>query len=67
LRLTANIQGEPKIDEPNPEKDPAQFTREADHLADCIASNSEPRASGEEGLRDMKYMMEIYRSCGRRA
>jgi predicted dehydrogenase len=66
LRLTANIQGEPPIDEPNPEKDPAQFTREADHLADCIASGQEPKTSGEEGLRDMKYMMEIYKSCGRK-
>jgi predicted dehydrogenase len=66
LRLTGRIQGEPPIDEPNPEKDPAQFTREADHLADCIASGREPKASGEEGLRDMKLMMEIYRSCGRK-
>jgi predicted dehydrogenase len=66
LRLTANIQGEPPIEEANPEKDPAQFTREADHLADCIASGREPKTPGEEGLRDMKYMAEIYKSCGRR-
>ena len=66
LRLTARIQGEPPIDEPSQEKDPVQFTREAEHLVDCIASGKDPKLSGEEGLRDMKYMLEIYRSCGRR-
>jgi len=66
LHLTANINGEPHIDEPNPEKDPAQFPREADHLADCILENKEPKTAGEEGLKDMKLMMEIYKSCGRR-
>jgi predicted dehydrogenase len=38
---------------------------EADHFAECIAENKEPRTPGEEGLEDMKLMMEIYRSCGR--
>jgi predicted dehydrogenase len=66
LRLTARIQGEQPIDEPNAEKDPAQFTREADHLVDSIVSGKEPKISGQEGLFDMKHMMEIYRSCGRR-
>jgi predicted dehydrogenase len=66
LRLTARIQGEPAIDEPSTEKDPAQFTREADHLVDSIVSGKEPKISGQEGLLDMKYMTEIYRSSGRR-
>ena len=66
LHLIANINGEPRIDEPNPEKDPAQFPREADHLANCILENKEPKTVGEEGLKDMKLMMEIYKSCGRR-
>jgi predicted dehydrogenase len=66
LHLIANINGEPRIDEPNPEKDPAQFPREADHMADCILENKEPKTAGEEGLKDMKLMMEIYKSCGRR-
>src|SRR6266404_5031799 len=48
LRLTANIQGEPVIDEPNPNKDPSQFPPEADHLAECIFENKEPRTDGEE-------------------
>ena len=66
LRLTARIQGEAPIDEPNRAKDPAQFTREADYFADCITQDREPKMSGEEGLRDMKLMAAIYRSCGRR-
>jgi predicted dehydrogenase len=65
IRLTARIQGEPPIDEANPERDPAQFVREADHLADCVRENREPKPNGEEGLKDMKIMMEIYKSCGR--
>ena len=66
LRLMARVQGEPAIDEPNLQKDPLQFTREADHLAESILRGGELRASGEEGMRDMKIMMEIYRACGRR-
>ena len=46
-------------------KDPAQFGWEADHLAECISSGREPATSGEEGLRDMRYIAEIYKSAGR--
>jgi predicted dehydrogenase len=52
------------IDESNPEKDPIQFTRQAYHFSSCIVHNQEPKTPGEEGLRDMKYMREIYRSAG---
>jgi predicted dehydrogenase len=64
-RFTARLQGETPIDEPNEEKDPAQFVREADHMAECIRENREPKPNGDEGLKDMRLMMEIYRSCGR--
>jgi len=63
--LTANIQGEPPLDEPNPNRDPSQFPPESDHLAECILENKEPKTPGEEGLKDMKLMMALYRSCGR--
>jgi predicted dehydrogenase len=67
LRLTANLGGRPTdpptLDEPNPERDPSHFTREADHFAQCILENKQPKSSGEEGLRDMKLMMQIYQSC----
>jgi predicted dehydrogenase len=65
LHLTAHIEGEPPIDEPNTEKDPYQFVREADYFADCVFQNKEPKTSGEEGLRDMQYMAQIYKSSGR--
>lgn len=64
LHLKANIKGEPPIDEPNPAKDPSQFVAEADYFAKCVFENKVPRSSGEEGLRDMALMEEIYKSCG---
>jgi predicted dehydrogenase len=67
LHLTATIDGRPPIDEPNPERDPAHFTREADHFAQCILENKQPKSPGEEGLRDMKLMMQIYESCKKNA
>jgi predicted dehydrogenase len=38
--------------------------READHLAECILENKTPKTPGEEGLRDMRYIKEIYRTAG---
>jgi len=63
--LTAKIAGEAAIDEVSPLKDPAHFPLEMDHLAECIFGGKEPKTPGEEGLRDMRLMMEIYRSAGR--
>jgi predicted dehydrogenase len=64
MHLTAQIQGQPAIDEPQTEKDPAHFVREADHFSECILQDKEPKAPGQEGLRDMKLIEYIYRSCG---
>ena len=52
------------IDETNPEKDPMQFTRQADHFARCIAEDKTPDTPGEEGLKDMQHMEAIYRAAG---
>ncbi len=52
------------LDEPNPDRDPIQFQREADHFSQCIVQNRTPRTPGEEGLRDMQCIQTIYRSCG---
>src|ERR1700733_7809988 len=52
------------LDELNPEKDPKQFVREADHFSECILESREPKTPGEEGLRDMRYMQQIYRAAG---
>lgn len=64
LHLKAQIKSMPAIDEPNPERDPAQFARQADYFADCVFSNKEPKSNGEEGLRDMQLMEKIYKSAG---
>jgi predicted dehydrogenase len=53
-----------KLDEANPEKDPIHFTKQAIHFSDCIQKNLTPKTPGEEGLCDMTYIREIYRSAG---
>ena len=53
-----------EIDEASTEKDPVQFTREADHFSGCVLNNKVPKSSGEEGLRDMKYIEQIYAAAG---
>ncbi|HVU27156.1 MAG TPA: Gfo/Idh/MocA family oxidoreductase [Verrucomicrobiae bacterium] len=40
-----------------------QFAAEMDDFAQCILENRPTRASGEEGLRDVKIMMAIYESA----
>ncbi len=64
LHLKAEIRGEPPIDEAIHEKDPYQFVLEADDFAESILQNKEPKANGQEGLRDMQWMAEIYKSAG---
>jgi len=53
-----------ELDQLSSEKDPIDFTKQATHFSDCILNNKEPKTPGEEGLRDLKYMREIYRSAG---
>jgi predicted dehydrogenase len=65
LRLRAYTYEETLIDEANPSRDPYQFVAEADHFAECILENNSPVTTGEEGLRDMRLIAEIYRTCGR--
>jgi predicted dehydrogenase len=70
IRLRASYQsgvaGSPntEIDETNPEKDPMQFARQADHFSECVLRNQTPGTPGEEGLRDMEYIEKIYASAG---
>ena len=56
--------GKQPLDMPEPIKDPQQFSNQADYFADCIANDKPVKMSGEEGLRDMELMMQIYRSAG---
>jgi len=60
LRLRASLADKQEIDKTNPEKDPKQFEREADYMAECIRANRTPKTAGEEGLRDMRHMAAIY-------
>jgi predicted dehydrogenase len=64
LHLRAEIQGEAPIDEPNTDRDPSQFAKEADHFADCILKDKKPKPDGEEGLLDMQYMERVYKAAG---
>jgi predicted dehydrogenase len=52
------------VDELNPSRDPYQFTAQADHFSHCVQNNLEPNTPGEEGLKDMRWIAEIYRSAG---
>jgi predicted dehydrogenase len=70
LHLTAHLNGTKKgdpgtsLDEPQKEHDPYQFAREGDYFATCIDKDLKPEPSGEEGLRDLQYMAQIYKSAG---
>ena len=64
IRMTGMTAGKQPVDMPEGIKDPQQFTAEADYFADCIRNNKPVRMGGEEGLRDMELMMQIYRSAG---
>ena len=63
LRLRAEYAGT-KLDELNPARDPSHFQAEAEHFSHCIQNGLDPQSPGEEGLRDMRYIMQIYRSAG---
>ena len=63
LHLRAEYSGT-QLDEPNPARDPSHFQAEAEHFSHCIQNGLEPQSPGEEGLRDMRYITEIYRSAG---
>ncbi|MGD0736990.1 MAG: Gfo/Idh/MocA family oxidoreductase [Terracidiphilus sp.] len=63
LHLRGSVNGA-DIDEPNPARDPSQFQAEADHFSNCVQHGLTPQSPGEEGLRDMRYITQIYRSAG---
>jgi predicted dehydrogenase len=63
VHLRAELSGQ-TLDEVSPLRDPYQFQAEAEHFSHCVQNNLEPQSPGEEGLRDMRYIAEIYRSAG---
>lgn len=64
IKMKADIKGQEPIEMEEQEKDPSQFAVEADAFAQCIWENKTPKTSGEEGLRDMRYVETIYKSAG---
>jgi predicted dehydrogenase len=48
---------EPQIKEQN------QFALMMDHFAECVREKKSPRTPGEEGLRDLRYMLTIYEAA----
>ncbi len=63
VRLRGEVGGQP-IDESSTEKQPYQFTIEAEHFSECIRNHHEPESPGEEGLKDMLAIEAIYRAAG---
>jgi predicted dehydrogenase len=63
LHLRGELAGTP-LDEPNPARDPSHFVLQAEHFSRCVQNGLEPKTPGEEGLRDMRYIAQIYRSAG---
>ncbi len=63
VHLRAELSGQ-VIDQLSPSHDPYQFVAEAEHFSHCVQNNLEPQCPGEEGLKDMRYIAEIYRSAG---
>ena len=64
LRLrTARAEGklervtEEQLEQPN------QFTREVDHMSQCIVENRTPHTPGEEGLADLRIIEQLYASA----
>ena len=60
VRGFGNIQA----DAPSPEVDTTDFQHEAEHFAQCVRTNTEPRTPGEEGLKDMIAIEAIYKAAG---
>lgn len=54
-----------RLDLPNPGRDPYQFQAEAQYFSDCVQNDIEPKTSGEEGLRDMRCIAQIYSAARR--
>ncbi|HEV2278989.1 MAG TPA: Gfo/Idh/MocA family oxidoreductase [Acidobacteriaceae bacterium] len=67
MHLKARLADGQMLDMPDPQKDPAQFTTQADYFADCVWNDREPKTDGQEGLRDMMLMSQIYESAGLKA
>lgn len=62
IHLTGDI-GDETLDDIDTIPFPDEFIREADYFSQCVLEDRHPGPSGEEGLKDMKWIAEIYRSA----
>jgi predicted dehydrogenase len=62
LHLRAEYSGT-MLDLPSTARNPYQFQAEAQHFSHCVQNDLEPKTPGEEGLRDMRCIDEIYRAA----
>jgi predicted dehydrogenase len=57
--------GEETVDDLEKAPFPDEFIRETDHFAHCVLEDRQPGPSGEEGLKDMEGIAQIYKSASR--
>ena len=67
MHLKAELADGQKIDQPETEHDPVDFTNEADYFATCVWNDKEPKTDGQEGLRDISLLSQIYQAAGLKA
>lgn len=55
--------GEAPVDDLDKASFPDEFIRETDHFSRCVFEDRQPGPSGEEGLKDMEWIAQIYKSA----
>jgi len=59
-----SIGGRQRIDVPPQGESGFQFKLEAEHFANCVRTNTDPKTPGEEGLKDLVALEAIYKAAG---
>jgi predicted dehydrogenase len=63
LRVRGQAAGKP-VDITSPNKHPYMFTIQAEHFAQCVRNNQQPRSTGEDGMKDLLAIEAIYKAAG---
>jgi predicted dehydrogenase len=63
LRLRGLAAGKP-VDIASTNKHPYMFTIQAEHFAQCVRNNQQPRSTGEDGMKDLLAIEAIYKAAG---
>jgi predicted dehydrogenase len=62
IHMVGQIEDQP-VDDLDSASFPDEFIRETDHFARCVLEDRQPGPSGEEGLKDMEWIAQIYKSA----